>query len=194
MLFWKLLVNYDIQGPFFLQLLLCMPLSKPSVTPLATRWRSRFIARNWAQLSSVQSLSPVCLWPHGLQHARLPCPSSTPELTQIHVHWVGDAIQPFHPLSSPSPAFNHSQHQGLFQMSQFFASGGPSTGASASVLPVNIQDCFPLGLTDLIFLQFKGLSRVFFNTTVQKNQFFGTQSYGSTLTSIHDYWENHRFD
>ena len=56
------------------------------------------------------------LQPHGLKHARLPCPSPTPQLAQTHVHWVGDAIQPFHPLSSPSPAaFNLSQHQSLFQ-------------------------------------------------------------------------------
>ena len=56
------------------------------------------------------------LWPHGLQHTRPPCPSPTHEFTQIHVYWVGDAIQPSHPLSSPSPpAFNLSQHQGLFQ-------------------------------------------------------------------------------
>ena len=64
-----------------------------------------------------QSLSPVWLWPHGVQHARLPCPSPSPagHLQQAHVHWVGDGIQPFHPLSSPSPpAFNLSQHQGLF--------------------------------------------------------------------------------
>ena len=99
------------------------------------------------------------------------------ELAQNHVHWVSDAIQPSHLLSSPSlPAFNLSQHQG-FQMSQFFASGGQSTGvsASASVLPMNIQDWFPLGWTGWISLLFKGLSRVFSNTTVQKHQFFGAQ-------------------
>ena len=105
---------------------------------------------------------------------------------QAHVYQVGDAIQPSHPLLSPSPpTFNLSQHQDLFQVSQFFASGGPSTGASASVLPVNIQDCFPLGLTDLIFLQFKGLSRVFFNTTIQKHQFFGAQPSSQSNSHIH---------
>ena len=71
-------------------------------------------------ISSVQSLSHFLksdfLWPHGLQHARPPCPSPTPEPTQTHVHWINDAIQPSHPLSSPSPpAPNPSQHQGLFQ-------------------------------------------------------------------------------
>ena len=84
------------------------------------------------------------------------------EPTQIHVHWVSNAIQPPHPLSSPSPAFNLSRHQGLFQWVQFFASGGQSIGvsASASVPPMNIQDWFPLGWTGWIFLQSKGLSRV----------------------------------
>ena len=71
----------------------------------------------------------------------------------------------------------------------------PSIGASASVLPINIQDSFPLGLTDLISLLSKRLSRVFSNTTVQKYQLFNAQYfYGQTLTSIHDYWRNHSFD
>ena len=81
-------------------------------------------------------------------------------------------------LSSPYlPAFYFSQHQGSFPMSWLFASGGQGIGASASalVLPVNIQDWFPLGLTGLISQQSKGLSRVFSNTTVQKHQFFSTQ-------------------
>ena len=83
------------------------------------------------------------------------------ELTQTHVHWVGDAFQPSHPLSSPSPlVLNLSQHQGSFQMSQLFASGDQSIGVSAStsVLTINIQDWFPLGWTGWISLQFKGLS------------------------------------
>ena len=99
------------------------------------------------------------------------------ELTQTHVHHVGDAIQQSHPLSSPSPpAFNLSQHQGLFQ-NQFFASGGQSIGVSAStsVLPMNTQDWSPLGWTGWISLQSKGLSRVFSNTTVRKHQFFSAQ-------------------
>ena len=98
------------------------------------------------------------------------------ELTQTSVHWVSDAIWPSHPSSSPSPpAFNLSQQQGL--LSQFFSSGGQSIGASASAsaLPMNIQDWFPLGWTGWISLQSKGLSRVFSNTTVQKHQFFGPQ-------------------
>ena len=102
------------------------------------------------------------------------------EIAQTHVHRVGDAIQPFHPLSSPSPpSFNLSQHQGLFPMSRLFASSGQSIGASASasVLLMNIQCWFPLGLTGLISLQPKGFSRVFSSTTVWKNQFFGTQPF-----------------
>ena len=93
------------------------------------------------------------------------------------IHQASDAIQPFHSLSCPSPpAFNLSQHQGL-PMSQFFTSGGQSIGvsASASVLPMNIQDWFSLGWTGWISLQSKGLSRVFFNITVQKHQFFSAQ-------------------
>ena len=82
-------------------------------------------------------------------------------------------------------------------MSQFFPTGGQSIGASASalVLPMNIQDCFPLGLTGLSSLQSKGLSRVFPDTAVQNHKFFSTQlSLWKTLTSIHDYWKNHSFD
>ena len=80
------------------------------------------------------------------------------ELAPTHVHWVGDAIQPSHPLSSPSsPAFNLSRHHSLFLMNQLYASGGQSIAASASVLLMSIQDWFPLGLTDSISLQSKWL-------------------------------------
>ena len=92
------------------------------------------------------------------------------EFTQTHVHQVGDAIQSSHPLSSPSPpAPNPFQHQGLFQWVNS-ATGGQSIGvsASASVLPMNTQDWYPLRWTGWISLQSKGLSRVFSNTTVQK--------------------------
>ena len=83
----------------------------------------------------------------------------------------------------------------IFPMSQFFASGGQSTGASASVLPMNIQGWSPLGLTGLISMQSKGLSRVFSYTTVQKHQFFGAQfSLWSSSHIYNNYWKNHSFD
>ena len=116
--------------------------------------------------------------------------------TQIHVHWVSDAIQPSHPLSSPSPTFNLSQHQGLFQ-SQFFASGGQIIGvsASASVLPMNTQGWSPLGWTGWIALQSKGLSRGSSSTTVQNiNSSALSFLYSPTLTSIYNYWKNHSSD
>ena len=98
------------------------------------------------------------------------------KLDQTHVHWVSDAIQQSHPLSSLSPpAFNIAQHQGLFQSVLHIRWPSIEASASASVLPMNIQNWLPLGLTGWTSLQFKGLSRVFSNTTVQKHQFFGAQ-------------------
>ena len=121
-----------------------------------------------------------------------------PELAQTHVHWVSDAIQPPYPLLSPSPPpFNLSQHQGLFQWVGSFPSGGQSIGTSvsASVLPVNIQDWLSLGLTGLISLLSKGLSRVFSNITVQKHQFFGAKASLWSNSHIHTWLlENHSFD
>ena len=120
------------------------------------------------------------------------------ELAQTHVHWVSDAIQPSHPLSSPSPlALNLLQHQGLFQWvnSSHQVAKGLGDTTSASVLPMNIQDWFPLGWTGWISLQSKGLSGVFCNTTVRKHQFLGTQpSLHSNSHFTHDYWKNHSFD
>ena len=117
-----------------------------------------------------------------------------PELAQIHVCWVGDAIQQSHPLSSPSPAtFNISQHQGLFQWGSSSQSIGDS--ALASVLPMNIQDWFSLGWTGWISLQSNGLSRVFSKTQFKSiNSSVLSFLYSPTLTSIHDYWKNHSFD
>ena len=127
------------------------------------------------QFSSVTQSCPTLCDPMNLAvHHQLQ------ESTQTHVHQVGDAIQPSRALSSASPpAFNLSQLQRLFKTSQFFTSGGQSIGVSAlaSVLPMNIQDWFPLGWTGWISLQSKGLARVFSNTTVQNNQFFGAQLY-----------------
>ena len=138
------------------------------------------------------------LQPHGLQHARPPCPSSTPRvysnscpLSQWCHQTISFSVVPF---SSHLQSFPASEY---FQMSQFFASGGQSIGVSAlaSVLRMNIQDWFPLGWTGWISLQSKGLSRVFSNT-----QFKSIHSsvlgflYSPTLTSIPDYWKNHSFD
>ena len=101
------------------------------------------------------------------------------EFAQTHVHWVNDTIQKSHPLLLLSPpAFIQSfPASGSFPMSQLFVSGDQNTrgSASASVLPMNIQGWFHLGLTDLISLQSKGPSRVFSSTTVWKHQFFGVQ-------------------
>ena len=127
----------------------------------------------------------------------LPVHHHLPELAQTHVHWTGDAIQPSHPLSSPSAlAFSLSQHQGFSNESAFRISC-QSIGASvsASVLTMSIQDWFPLGWTGLISLQSKGLSRVFYNTTVEKHQSFSAQP--SLWSSSHistSLLENHIFD
>ena len=139
------------------------------------------------QLSSVaQSCLTLCD-PMNCSMPGLPVHHQLPEFTQTHVHRVCDAIQPSHPLSSPSPpAPNPSQHQS-FPMSQFFAWGGQSTGISAlaSFLPKNTQDWSPLGWTSWISLQSMGLSRVFSNTTVQKHQFFSTQLSSQSNSHIH---------
>ena len=136
------------------------------------------------------------LWPHGLQHARPPCPSLLsiacsnlcPSSRRCHPT-ISSSVVPFSSCLQSFPA------SGSFQMSQFFASDGQGIRSSALVLPMNIKDWFSLGLTGLISLQPKGLSRVFSNITVQKHQFFSDQpSYGPTLTSIQDYWKNHSFD
>ena len=97
------------------------------------------------------------------------------DFARIHDHWVADAIQSSHLRPLPSFFVFNLPASGSFPMSQFFPSGGKSIGASASasLLPMNIQDWFPLGLTALISLQFRGLLKVFSDTTVQKHQFFG---------------------
>ena len=139
-----------------------------------------FVLR-YARISSVQfsrSVVPDSLRPHGLQYTRPPCPSPTPGVysNSCPLSWwchlaLSSSVVPFSSRLQSFPA------SGSFQMSQFFMSGGQSIGvsASASVLPVNIQDWFPSGWTGWISLQSKGLSRVFSNTTVQNHQFFGSQ-------------------
>ena len=130
--------------------------------------------------SSVQfscSVMSSSLQSHGLQHARLPCPSPTPEVcsnscpsSQWCYPTISLSVVPFSSCLQSFPA------SGSFPVSQFFTSGGHSIGVSAlaPVLPMNIQDWFPLGWTGWISLQSKGLSRVFSNTRVQKHQFFGS--------------------
>ena len=132
-------------------------------------------------ISSVQfsrSIMSDSLWPHGLQHTRLPCPSPTPRVypnscpfSQWCHPTISSSVIPF------SSCLQSLTASGSFQMSQFFASGSQSIGvsASASVLPVNTQDWSPLGWTGWISLQSKGLSRVFSSTTVQKHQIFSSQ-------------------
>jgi len=117
-----------------------------------------------------RSVISDCLWPHELQHARLPCPSPTPEaysnscpLSRWCHPTISSSVVPFSSCLQSCPA------SGSFPRSQFFMSGGQNTSASSSVLPINIQNWFILGLTGLMSLQPKGLSRVFSNTTVQKH-------------------------
>ena len=141
--------------------------------------------------SSVQfsrSVGSDSLWPHGLQHVRLPCLSPIPRaylnscpLSRWCHPTISCSVILFSSCLQSSPA------SGSFPMSQFFASGGQSIGvsASASVLPINIQDWFPLGWTGWISLQSKGLSRVFSNTTVQKHQFFNAQLSLQSNSHIH---------
>ena len=124
-------------------------------------------------------LSHCCsdpLWPHGLQHAKLPCPPLSPgvcskscPLSQWCHPTISSSVIPFCSCLQSCPASRS------FPMSQFFTSGRKSIGASASVLPMNIQDWFPLGWIGWISVQSRGLSRVFSNTTVQKHQFFSAQ-------------------
>ena len=137
------------------------------------------------------------LRPHGLQHTRLlyAALSYGVSSNSCPLSWwcfltISSSASPFSFCLQSLPA------SGSFPMSWFFASGGQSIGVStsASVLPMNIQGWFPLGLTGLI-LQSNGPSRVSFSTTVQQHQFCDTQSsYGPTSTSVRDYWKNHSFD
>ena len=151
----------------------------------------------WVRWDLIQSLSHVWLFgPHGLQHTRLPFQSPTPGacLSSCPSSWWCHPIISFSVFLFPS-CFQSFPASGSFSVSQFFAWSGQNIGtsASASVLPMHIQEWFPWGLTGLISLLSKGLSKVFSSTTIQKHEFFGIL-YGTTLTSIHDYWKNHSFD
>ena len=149
-------------------------------------------------ITSVQfscSVLSDSLEPHESQHARPPCPSLTPGVysnSHLSSRWCHPAISssviPFSSCPQSLPAL------GSFPMSQHFAWGGQSIGASASalVLPMNTQDWSPLGWTGWISLQSKGLSRVFSNTTVQKHQFFGTQLCSQSNSHIHTWPLSHQ--
>ena len=135
------------------------------------------IKKTSVQLSSVaQSCLTLCIL-MDCSMPGLPVHHQLPEFTQTPVRWVGDAMQPSHPLSSPSlPGFNLTQHQGFFKwVSSSHQAQSIGVSASASVLPMNIQDWLSLGWTGWISLQSKELSKVFSDTTVQKHQLFSTQ-------------------
>ena len=113
------------------------------------------------------------------------------ELAQTHVHWISNAIVSICLVSPLSFCIQSLPASGSFPISWLFMSGGQSIGASASLLPKNIQGWFPLGLTHLISLLSKGLSRVFYNTTVVKHQFVGTQpSFDPTVINTHKIFQN----
>ena len=141
-------------------------------------WSRKMGAPSVSSIQFSHSVVPDSLWSHGLQHIRPPCPSPAPWVYSNSCpssQWCYPAFS-----SSVIPFSSHLQSlptPGSFQMSQFFASGSQSIGVSTStsVLPMNIQDWSPLGLTGWISLQSEGLSRVFSSTTVQKHQFFGAQ-------------------
>ena len=144
---------------------------------------------------SVIKMCPTLWDPMDCSTPGLPDLLYLPEFAQTHVSWVGDVIQPSHLLLPPSPpALNLCQNQGLFQW--VFPSGGQSTGAStsASVLPMNIQGLFPLGLTSLISLLRDSQASSPAPQFESINSFVLSLLYGLTLTPIHDYWKNHSFD
>ena len=150
------------------------------------------------KLSSVAQWCPTLCDPmNHTQHARPPCPSPTPGVcSNSHPlsQWlcrpiISSSAAPFSSCPQSFPALES------LPMNWLFASGGQSIGVSVSVLPMNIQGCFPLRLTGLISLLSKGLSRVFSSTIAQSiNSLTLSLLYGPTLTSIHEYWKNHSFD
>ena len=134
------------------------------------------------------------LQPHGLQHTRLLCSPLSPgvcsnscPLSQWCYLTISSSVASFSFYHQSFPASGSFPY-----LSQFVASSGQNITASATALPMNIQDWFPLGLTGLIYLQSKGLSRIFSN--IKSIIFFAfSLLYGPTLTSVHNYWENHSF-
>ena len=149
------------------------------------KWGLKHVIELEEQIFTGQILSP-CKDQFSSCHMQM-CSNSCPSSQWCHPTIPSSVV----PFSSCLQSFLAS---GSFPMNQFFASGGQSFGASvsASVLPVNIQGWFPLGLTGWLSLQSNGLSRVFSNTTVKRHQFFSTQL--SLWSNSHIYWKNHRFD
>ena len=157
---------------------------------LSKLWKMVKDRKAWIAAVQFGSFTQSCptLRPHGLQHATAVCPSPTPETCSNSCPsswWCHLNIS-----SSVIPFSSHLQYfpaSGSFPMSQFFTSGGQSIrdSASASVLPMNIQDWFPLGLAGLISMQSRELSRIFSNTTVQKHQFFAAQASSQSNSHIH---------
>ena len=148
----------------------------------------RFTSIEFSSVQFSRSVVSDSLRPHESQHIRPPCPSPTPRVHSDSLHRVRDAIQPSHPLSSPSPpAPNPSQHQSLFQWVNSLHKVAKLLEFQllASVLPMNTQDWSSLGWTGWIFLQSKGLSRVFSNTTVQTHQFFGIHLSSQSSSHVH---------
>ena len=155
------------------------------------------ICENYCEPIYTCSVAKSCLtlWSHGLQQARLPCPSLSARVcsNSCPLSWgchptISFSVTPFSSCPQYFPA------PGSFPVSQLFALGGPSIRASASVPPMSIQNWFPLGLTGLISLLSKTISRVFSSTRIQNHQFFCTQLSLWFRSSVHDYWKNHSFD
>ena len=152
-----------------------MRLASRALFPLLMSMTEAFFTTFSSVQFSLVAQSCLTLWePMDCSTSGFPVHHQLQELAQIHVHRASVAIQSSHPLSSPSPpAFNLSQHQGLFKwVSSSHQVANIGVSASTSVLPMNTQDWSPLGWTGWISLQSKG---VFSNTTVQKHQFFSTQ-------------------
>ena len=165
-------------------------ISKIAITTLKKKKRTRLDYLHYliSQLQFSCSVVSDSLQPHESQHTRPPCPSPTPgdyPNSCPSGRWchpaISSSVVPFSSCPQSLPASRS------FPMSQFFAWGGQSTGVSASalVLPMNTQDWSPLGWTGWTSLQFKGLSRVFSNTTIQKHQFFGAQLSSKSNSHIH---------
>ena len=149
------------------------------------------------QIRSVAQSCPTLCDPMNCSSPGLLVHHQIPEFTQTYVHWVGDAIQPSHPLSSPLLLPPIPPSIRVFYNDSALRMRWPKYWSfSFNISPSNEHpDWYPLGWTGWISLQSKGLSRVFSNTTVQRHQFFSTHFlHRPTLTSIHDHWKNHSLD